>query len=269
MTVLMAGRLFPNDEGSENNELMLSAMAIFSMVNYMCYMCLIGPQQSTAARVSNRLGAGSALDAGVSAVSGVIISASMGIMIGATIILARVPISFIFSTDENLRAIMQTILWELAMYQLGVGMCTSLEGILIGARRQKRGAVCVVISYFVVGVPVSYICGYTFKLGLVGLIIGRVVGKVVQLVFYAVLVIRTDWDEQVRRARSLINEITAKSILSPPEEHALEEKRMNNPAAPDEELRTSLLINAAGIETTDDNNNDTDEDEYKRLNGSL
>ena len=78
-----------------------------------------------------------------------------------------------------------------------------------------------IIAYYVIGVPVSYICGFTLKMGIVGLIIGRVVGKVIQLIFYSILVIRTDWDEQVERAQDIMRQIAAKRPPAPElEKHA-------------------------------------------------
>ena len=211
ITILMAGRLYPNEEDADKNAIVLSAMACFMAINYTCMMLLIGPQLATAARVSNRLGSGSAMDAGVSGVSGIIVSSVVGVVMGVLLIIFRDGISASLSSDMTVVALVKRIMWPLSMYQVGTGMCSALEGILIGSRRQAKGAICVVVAFYLIGIPMSYVCGYTLKMGTVGLVIGRVIGKVVQLVFYAILVIRTDWDEQVARAVALMSKITVPS----------------------------------------------------------
>ena len=142
-----------------------------------------------------------------------------------------------------------------AMYQVGTGMCSALEGILIGSRRQAKGAICVVIAFFAVGVPVSYVCGFTFKMGAVGLVIGRVVGKVIQLILYSILVIRTDWNEQVDRAMTLVSKITASSNRRPTALAALGgDKRSENG------IDEPLLIEG---DDDDDDNDDDDENHHQ------
>ena len=62
----------------------------------------------------------------------------------------------------------------------------------------------VVFAYFVVGLPVSYICGFALKLGVPGLILGRITGKFVQVTLYSWLVYNTNWDNEVQRAALLV-----------------------------------------------------------------
>lgn len=251
ITVMMAGRLYPDDEDTDMNELMLSAMAVFAVTNHLCLMLLIGPSLAVGTRVARRLGAGNAVEAGISAVSGIIISATMGLLIGIVLIVARRPISATFTTDENLVELMMSLMWPLAMYQLGLGMCSALEGILIGSRRQARGAPVVVVAYFVIGVPVSYVCGYTLKLGIVGLIVGRVVGKVCQLLFYSILVIRTDWDEQVQRASTVLDAMAARK--PEPTELAVSHDKSGDGTTTNGDIRAALLSpDGDGDDNSDD-----------------
>ena len=98
------------------------------------------------------------------------------------------------------------------MYQFGMGMCSALEGIVIGSRRQRRAALFVVIAHYGVGIPTAYICGFTLKLGITGLVLGRIAGKVCQLFLYCALVIRTDWEEQVQRASVLVGQVGAAAV---------------------------------------------------------
>ena len=111
--MLMAGRLYTDEKDAKKNELMLSAMACFSVINHTCMMLLQGPQLGTARMVANRLGAGNALHANLSAVSGLVVSTLLGMTLGVLIILGRRPISNFLTTDAALAELMTHLLWPL------------------------------------------------------------------------------------------------------------------------------------------------------------
>ena len=84
---------------------------------------------------------------------------------------------------------------------------------LSGSGQQSHGAACVVFSYFVVGVPVSVVLAFgklrVRRMGVLGLVVGRLAGKFTQLVLYAyIAVVRMDWQEQVQRSRRLLRSIS-------------------------------------------------------------
>ena len=120
------------------------------------------------------------------------------------------------------------------MYQFGMGMCSALEGIVIGSRRQRRAALYVVLAHYGVGIPVAYICGFKLKLGITGLVLGRIAGKVCQLFLYCALVIRTNWDEQVQRAGVLVDLVGASvkldsvSLDAPEGKHDIDDDEHDN-----------------------------------------
>ena len=111
ITVLMAGRLYPDD--ADKNTIVLSAMACFMAINYTCLMLLIGPQLATATRTSNRLGGSSPLDAGISAVSGIIVSSIIGVVMGIFLIIFRDGISASLTSDIAVVALVRRIMWPL------------------------------------------------------------------------------------------------------------------------------------------------------------
>ena len=55
---------------------------------------------------------------------------------------------------------------------------SALGGVLSGARRQRQGAITAIVSHFIIGLPLSCICAFTFNMGIYGLVIGRLFGKV-------------------------------------------------------------------------------------------
>ena len=64
------------------------------------------------------------------------------------------------------------------------------------------------MSYFVVGLPVSYVLAFKMRMGLLGLIFGRLSGKFTQTTLYIIMYSRMNWDEQVERSRGLLRSIS-------------------------------------------------------------
>ena len=66
------------------------------------------------------------------------------------------------------------------------------------------------ISYFVFGLPISYLFGFKFGQGVMGLYFGRVAGKIIQLFLYGYICVWTNWEEQVQKAKKQQPEKKAK-----------------------------------------------------------
>ena len=179
-------------------------MAIYAQINMLCGMVLVGLFLAISTRVSNELGAGRAPRARAAARTGILISSSIGAVVALAVVAARAPISRTFSTDPEIVANTRALMFPMALYQFLSFICASLEGTVLGSGRQSAGAVRVIFSYFVVGLPVSYLFGKTMRMGVIGLSVGRVTGKAVSLLLYLIMYLRTDWHEEVKRARQLM-----------------------------------------------------------------
>ena len=206
ITVLMSGQL--SDEISEN-EASLSAMAVYQTLNFLPAMVLWAINTSIMTRVSNELGSGNAFLAKRAGVCGILLMSGSGLIISFLLLVFRRGVSEIFVTDEGIIDLVYTLMMPLSIYMLMGAVCMAFEGIITGSGRQAYGAMVVIVSYFVFGVPVSYIFGFRLGYGVVGLVFGRVVGKFVHTLLYGCIYWMTNWDKQVDRARELIETINA------------------------------------------------------------
>ena len=155
---------------------------------------------AVSSRVSNQLGAGNAIGAKRTAMSGLMLSLMGGLIVATSLLTFRKSISVAFTKDAAVSTLVELLIWPQALFQFCAAVSRSFEGIVQGSGRQSSGALVVIISYFVFGLPVSWILGSTMGLGVTGLVIGRVVGKVIHLMLYGTLCYRTDWDEQAEHA---------------------------------------------------------------------
>ena len=118
------------------------------------------------------------------AATGVAVAFGLAVIYGALLILVRNDIGRLFTQDAALVSLIASLMPMLAAFHLCNSIASSLGGILTGAGKQRSGAVGAIVAYFVVGVPVSYVCGYRLELGVVGLVIGRLAGKVRQFCYH-------------------------------------------------------------------------------------
>eukprot|EP00439_Symbiodinium_sp_Y106_P081439 s21_g20.t1 len=75
------------------------------------------------------------------------------------------------------------------------GLQTALSGSIRGTGQQQKGARICVLAYWILGIPAALILGFACGLKSTGLWLGMLVGPTVQLVFYARLLLKMNWDE--------------------------------------------------------------------------
>ena len=185
ITVLMAGGL---SDDVEANALTLAAQAVYQNINSLGFTICTAFGVAVSIRVGSELGAGSAILARRAAATGVAVAFGLAVFYGLVLIIVRKDIGRLFTQDEPLVSLIASLMPMLAAFHLCNSIATSLGGILTGAGKQRAGAVGAIVAYFVVGVPVSYVCGYRLELGVVGLVIGRLAGKVCLTIYVCVSV---------------------------------------------------------------------------------
>ena len=98
-------------------------------------------------------------------------------------------------------------MYFLAVFHLGNSVSAALGGVLTGSRRQSKGAISAVVSYFLVGVPSSALLAFYFNLGVYGLVIGRLLGKFTHMIIYLTIFLKMDWKTETIRASTLLSSI--------------------------------------------------------------
>ena len=197
ITALMAGRV--SDDVSTNKD-GLSAMALGATIEMPCNMILGSIFSAISTRVSNELGAGRSIGAKRAAVCGMMISLTAALLLSSSLLIFKESISAAFTSEKRIIILVESLMLPTSLYMFFAAICCSFEGIALGSGRQTSGAFFVIIAYFVIGLPVSWLFGMHYGLGVYGLTIGRVIGKSIQSSLYGYLCLRTDWDEQVKRA---------------------------------------------------------------------
>lgn len=134
-----------------------------------------------------------------------VIVMSLVISIVATVVLVAIPeplINIFLGSDdpanEQIISIGIVLLAMAALFQLVDGAQAIGLGLLRGVHDTKAPMVIAAISYWIVGIPCSYLLGFVFDFGGVGVWSGLVIG----LAFAAVLLLARFWGPTMRGLRA-------------------------------------------------------------------
>uniref|UniRef100_A0A3P8TA99 Multidrug and toxin extrusion protein n=1 Tax=Amphiprion percula TaxID=161767 RepID=A0A3P8TA99_AMPPE len=160
------------------SEAELGAQSVIYQLTVIAYMSPMGFSAAASVRVGNALGAGNIEQARLS---------------------CKVPIITTFI--ENSRMSYCTV---------SVNFFSMTGGVLRGAGKQTIGAMCNLVGYYIIGLPIGVSLMFAAKMGVVGMWTGLTVSVFVQSTFFIVYLYRLDWkkaaDEALVRAGVHIQE---------------------------------------------------------------
>ena len=82
--------------------------------------------------------------------------------------LARTPIIYSFTEDHEVMIVVSSLIFSLIVYQFGDALQITFANALRGTTDVKPMMWIAFFSYFIVALPVGYLCGFTWGGGVVG-----------------------------------------------------------------------------------------------------
>ncbi|KAL1969159.1 hypothetical protein VTN77DRAFT_413 [Rasamsonia byssochlamydoides] len=179
----------------------LAAQSILSTITSITFQVPFPLSIAGSTRVANLIGAtlaGAARTAAKVSLSGAVI---VGIMNMTLLSALRSYIPRLFTSDDEVIAMVASILPLCAAFQLFDALAANCNGILRGLGRQEVGGYVQVFCYYAVAMPISM--GTTFGLnwGLKGLWTGVAIALSLVVCIESVFLSRTSWQRSVEEAR--------------------------------------------------------------------
>ena len=167
-------------------------------------------------RVGNELGANRPLGAYHASMAALGLSIGLGCIGTLWLIGERSIWGKLFTTDQQILLGVAEILPIMGLCELGNFPQTVSCGVLRGSARPAMGAYVNLGSFYFVGIPMSLLLGFVFKLGLLGLWLGLLAAVMTCAVLTVTAVIRTDWVVQALRAQdfTLMQDQSASSVAA-------------------------------------------------------
>lgn len=197
--VLIAGLL-------KNPELALDSLSVCMTISGWVFMISVGFNAAASVRVSNELGAGNPKSAAFSVLVVTMLSFIISVILAIVILCLRDYISYIFTEGETVAQAVSDLCPLLAITLILNGIQPVLSGVAVGCGWQAFVAYVNVGCYYVVGVPLGVLLGFTFDLGAKGIWSGMIGGTFMQTVILLWVTFRTDWNKEVATAQQRLDQ---------------------------------------------------------------
>ena len=139
-------------------------------------MAVTGISAAGGIRVGNAVGKGDIKETRRAGFSAVILGASIMFCAGMIFIILRNYLPGLYISDQDVIKIASSLLVIAALFQLSDGTQAVGIGILRGLTDVKAPTLITFIAYWIIGLPVGYLLGFTFELAVQGVWIGLLIG---------------------------------------------------------------------------------------------
>ncbi|XP_072496101.1 multidrug and toxin extrusion protein 2 [Notamacropus eugenii] len=171
----------------------LSAQSIIYEVSTVTYMIPLGFGSAVCVRVGNALGAGDIHAAKRSAVTGVLCTVGIFIVIGSLLAIFKDVLGRIFTNDEEVNALVRWVMPVYIVYNLFESLCCVCGAVLRGTGKLVFGATVNAIGYYGIGLPIGAVLVFVVKIGVMGLWLGMLVCVILAAITFIIYTARINW----------------------------------------------------------------------------
>ncbi|KAK4851045.1 hypothetical protein QYF36_011999 [Acer negundo] len=190
----------------ENVTLVIDALSVCMNINGWEMTIPLAFLAATGVRVANELGAGNGKAAKFATKVSVLQSTMIGICFCLLILVAIDKIALVFTDNADVLKEVDKLTYLLAISVLLNSVQPVLSGVSIGSGWQATIAYINLGCYYLIGLPLGFLMGSVFKLGVMGLWGGMIFGGTgVQTVILSIITIRCDWEKQVENASNRVS----------------------------------------------------------------
>lgn len=182
------------------SETELGAQSVVYQLATIAHMFPLGFEVAASVRVGNALGAENTeqakLSAKVSLACGMLVSCVVATLIGST----KDIIGYIFTKEEEIVLRVSEVMIVYCFFYLFDAIAGITGGIVRGAGKQLLGALCNIVGYYFVGLPVGVSLMFALSMGIIGQWIGFVGCVFLQSLFFIILICKLDWKKATQEA---------------------------------------------------------------------
>ncbi|XP_056139645.1 multidrug and toxin extrusion protein 1 [Lampris incognitus] len=183
------------------SEVELGAQAVVFELTSIAYMFPAGFGVAGTVRVGNALGAGDTAQAKLSAKLAIFCAGSVSVCFSVLLGSLKDYVAYVFTYDTQIRERVAEVIRLYAPFLFLEGLSVALDSIIYGAGKQRVGAVCNVVGYYGVALPVGLSLMFAAKLGIKGLWIGMFVCVFLQSAVLILYLIRMNWKKATAEAQ--------------------------------------------------------------------
>lgn len=154
----------------------LAAHQVVASISTLGFMVYYGVGSAVSIRVSNFFGRGDIAGVRRATLAGTHLLGLLAISVSVFFLLVRKHIGWLYTSSEDVVNLVAVLMVILVFYQFGDSLQIIFANALRGVADVTSMAVISFIGYFVIALPVSYICGFVLDWGIEGIWVGYPVG---------------------------------------------------------------------------------------------
>uniref|UniRef100_A0A803NZM9 Protein DETOXIFICATION n=1 Tax=Cannabis sativa TaxID=3483 RepID=A0A803NZM9_CANSA len=196
--VLIAGLL-------KNAEIALDSLSVCMTISGWVFMIAVGFNAAASVRVGNEIGAGHPKSASFAVVIVTLSSFLISLVFAILVLVLRHVISYAFTDGVTVANAVSDLTPFLAVSIILNGIQPVLSGVAVGCGWQAFVAYVNVGCYYIIGIPLGALLGFTFNLGAKGIWTGMICGTLIQTIILLWVTFRTDWNKEVEKAKTRLD----------------------------------------------------------------
>lgn len=154
----------------------LAAHQVVASISTLGFMVYYGVGSAVSIRVSNFFGRGDIAGVRRATLAGTHLLGLLAISVSVFFLLVREHIGWLYTSSEEVVNLVAVLMVILVFYQFGDSLQIIFANALRGVADVTSMAVISFIGYFVIALPVSYVCGFVLDWGIEGIWVGYPVG---------------------------------------------------------------------------------------------
>ena len=163
--------------------------------------------------LSLALGAGDTRRAEAASLLTLIIGSLMALVNITFLLIFRKSLPWLVTTDIDIVTEAQRLLIVAAVFQLPDAIGACVQAIFRSSGRQALAAKINFVAYYVIGIPIGYVLGISFGMGVVGLWCGMTIGLLITSLSGSILVLRSNWRELTDEASARLSRSGSATVL--------------------------------------------------------
>uniref|UniRef100_A0A3Q9DKC6 Glyceraldehyde 3-phosphate dehydrogenase 3 n=1 Tax=Ulmus pumila TaxID=198266 RepID=A0A3Q9DKC6_9ROSA len=183
----------------DNAVIAVDSLSVCMNLNGWEAMLFIGINAAISVRVSNELGSGRPVAAKYSVYVTVFQSLLIGIFFTVVILITKSYFALIFTSSKEVQQAVSHLAYLLGVTMLLNSVQPVISGVAIGGGWQALVAYINLGSYYVFGLPLGFLLGYTANLGVEGLWGGMLSGTALQTLLLLIVLYKTNWTKEVEQ----------------------------------------------------------------------
>ncbi|XP_077241969.1 protein DETOXIFICATION 35-like isoform X2 [Tasmannia lanceolata] len=183
-----------------NAEIAVGSISICMNINGWEAMVFVGLNAAVSVRVSNELGSGHPRGTKYAVIVVLLQSLCIGLFFMALILIFKNKFAIIFTSSTEMQQAVSHLANLLGITMVLNSIQPVISGVAIGGGWQSIVAYINLGCYYIFGLPLGFLMGYTLNLGVEGIWAGMLCGTALQTLILLVIIWKTNWIKEADQA---------------------------------------------------------------------